>query len=193
MRQDRQERPESSSFHILAPSSLAPEGGNYRFILTTPTIRRLYLPPQPFQSCAGMSPAYLASQRTSPGFPVYAGMSLIYTLTGGPGGNFPRVCGDVCGDEPDRHAYMLDFGHIIVYLSRTQFRCMPEKAASQPTLAVHYRLHHTVLTSNLARVVKSMGDLQEAERLFREAIAMDPEFRRIPPGFRVVLERYGPF
>ena len=34
MRQDRQERPESSSFHILAPSSLGPEGGNYRFILT---------------------------------------------------------------------------------------------------------------------------------------------------------------
>lgn len=56
-----------------------------------------------------MSPAYLASQRTSPGFPVCAGVSLIYTLTGGPGGNFPRVCGDVCGDEPDRHAYMLDF------------------------------------------------------------------------------------
>ena len=34
MRQDRQERPEYSSFHILAPSSLGPEGGNYRFILT---------------------------------------------------------------------------------------------------------------------------------------------------------------
>ena len=32
------------------------------------------------------------------------------------------------GDEPDRHTYMLDFGHIIVYLSRTQFQCMPEKA-----------------------------------------------------------------
>ncbi len=43
------------------------------------------------------------------------------------------------GDEPDRHAYMLDFGHIIVYLSRTQFQCVPEKATSQPTLAVHYR------------------------------------------------------
>ena len=43
------------------------------------------------------------------------------------------------GDEPDRHAYMLDFGHIIVYLSRTQFQCMPEKATCQPTLAVHYR------------------------------------------------------
>jgi len=51
MCQDRQERPESSSFHTLAPSSLGPEGGNYRFILTTPTIRRLYLPLQPFQSC----------------------------------------------------------------------------------------------------------------------------------------------
>lgn len=36
MRQDRQERPESSSFHTLAPSSLGPKGGNYRFILTTP-------------------------------------------------------------------------------------------------------------------------------------------------------------
>lgn len=34
MRQDRQERPEYSSFHILAPSSLGPKGGNYRFILT---------------------------------------------------------------------------------------------------------------------------------------------------------------
>ena len=67
---------------------------------------------------------------------------------------FPRMR----GDEPDRHAYMLDFGQIIVYLSRTLFQCMPEKATCQPTLAVHYRLHHTVLTSNLARVVKSMGD-----------------------------------
>ena len=73
------------------------------------------------------------------GVPRTRGMSLIYTLTGGPGGNFPRVCGDMCGDEPDRHAYMLDFGHIIVYLSRTQFQCMPEKATCQPTLAVHYR------------------------------------------------------
>ncbi len=34
----------------------------------------------------------------------------------------------VCGGEPDRHAYMLDFGQIVVYLSRTFFRCMPEKA-----------------------------------------------------------------
>ena len=32
------------------------------------------------------------------------------------------------GDEPDRHAYMLDFGQIVVYLPRTQFQCMPEKA-----------------------------------------------------------------
>lgn len=32
------------------------------------------------------------------------------------------------GDEPDRHAYMLDFGQIVVYLPRTQFRCKPEKA-----------------------------------------------------------------
>ena len=95
------------------------------------------------------------------------------------------------GDEPDRHAYMLDFGHIIVYLSRTQFRCMPEKAASQPTLAVHYRLHHTVLTSNLARVVKSMGDLQEAERLFREAIAMDPEFAEYHQDFASFLSDMG--
>ena len=48
---------------------------------------------------------------------------------------FPRMR----GDEPDRHAYMLDFGQIVVYLPRTQFQCMPEKAASQPTLADHYR------------------------------------------------------
>ena len=140
-----------------------------------------------------MSPAYLASQRTSPGFPACAVRSLIYTLTGGPGGNFPRVCGDVCGDEPDRHAYMLDFGHIIVYLSRTQFQCMPEKATCQPTLAVHYRLHHTVLTSNLARVVKSTGDFQEAERLFREAIAMDPEFAEYHQDFASFLSDMGRF
>ena len=43
------------------------------------------------------------------------------------------------GDEPDRHAYMLDFGQIVVYLSRILFQCMSEKATSQPTLAVHYR------------------------------------------------------
>ena len=43
------------------------------------------------------------------------------------------------GDEPDRHAYMLDFGQIVVYLPRTQFQCMPEKATPQPTLAVHYK------------------------------------------------------
>jgi len=53
MCQDRQERPEYSSFHTLTPSSLGPEAVIHRFILTTPTIRRLYLPPQPFQSCAG--------------------------------------------------------------------------------------------------------------------------------------------
>ena len=138
----------------------APEGSNPSFYPDNPHYTEVIPTPQPFQSCAGMSPAYLASQRTSPGFPVCAGMSLIYTLTGGPGGNFPRVCGDVCGGEPDRHAYMLDFGQIIVYLSRTLFQCMPEKVTSQPTLAVHYRLHHTVLTSNLARVVKSTGDFQ---------------------------------
>lgn len=79
------------------------------------------------------------------------------------------------------------FGQIVVHLPRTQFRCMPEKATSQPTLAVHYRLHHTVLTSNLARVVKSMGDLQEAERLFREAIAMDPEFAEYHQDFASFL------
>lgn len=110
-----------------------------------------------------MSPAYLASQRTSPGFPVCAGMSPTDTLI-----------------------YWI-FGQIVVHLPRTQFRCMPEKATSQPTLAVHYRLHHTVLTSNLARVVKSMGDLQEAERLFREAIAMDPEFAEYHQDFASFL------
>lgn len=70
---------------------------------------------------------------------------------------------------------------------------MPEKAASQPTLAVHYRLHHIVLTSNLARVVKSMGDLQEAERLFREAIAMDPEFAEYHQDFASFLSDMGRF
>lgn len=40
----------------------------------------------------------------------------------------PRVWGRMRGDEPDRHAYMLDFGQIVVYLPRTQFRCKPEKA-----------------------------------------------------------------
>lgn len=45
----------------------------------------------------------------------------------------------MCGDEPDRHAYMLDFGQIVVYLPRTQFQCVPEKATSQPALAVHYK------------------------------------------------------
>ena len=103
--------------------------------------------------------------------------------------SFPRTR----GDEPDRHAYMLDFGQIIVYLSRTLFRCMPEKATSQPTLAVHCRLHHTVLTSNLARVVKSMGNLQEAERLFREAIAMDPEFAEYHQDFASFLSDMGRF
>lgn len=49
------------------------------------------------------------------------------------------------------------------------------------------KLHHTVLTSNLARVVKSMGDLQEAERLFREAIAMDPEFAEYHQDFASFL------
>ena len=41
-----------------------------------------------------------------------------------------KVAGFPCmrGDEPDRHAYMLDFGQIVVYLPRTQFRCKPEKA-----------------------------------------------------------------
>ena len=155
MRQDRQERRSPPAFISWRLHPWAPESGNYRFILTTP-LYGVYLPPQPFQSCAGMSSAYLASQRTSPGFPVYAGMSLIYTLPAARREISP-ACVGMCGDEPDRHAYMLDFGHIIVYLFRTQFRCMPEKAASQPTLAVHYRLHHTVLTSNLPRVVKSMG------------------------------------
>lgn len=41
-----------------------------------------------------------------------------------------KVAGFPCmrGDEPDRHAYMLGLGQIVVYLSRTQFQCMPEKA-----------------------------------------------------------------
>ena len=39
-----------------------------------------------------------------------------------------------------------------------------------------HNIHHTVLTSNLARVVQSMGDTAEAERLFRAAIDMDPNF-----------------
>lgn len=39
-----------------------------------------------------------------------------------------------------------------------------------------HNIHHTVLTSNLARVVQAMGDLTESERLFRAAIAMDPKF-----------------
>ena len=43
------------------------------------------------------------------------------------------------GDESDRHAYMLDFGQIVVYLSRILFQWMSEKATFQPTLAVHYR------------------------------------------------------
>lgn len=137
-----------------------------------------------------MSATLLVRRRV---FPVCAGMRLIYALTGGPGGNFPRVCGDVCGDEPDRHAYMLDFGQIVVYLPRTRFQCVPEKATSQPTLAVHCRLHYTVLTSNLARVVKSMGDLQEAERLFREAIAMDPEFAEYHQDFASFLSDMGRF
>lgn len=170
-----------------------PVGGNPSFYPDNPHYTEVIPTPATVSVMRGMSPAYLASQRTSPGFPVCAVRSLIYTLTGGPGGNFPRVCGDVCGDEPDRHAYMLDFGQIIVYLSRTQFPCMPEKAASQPTLAVHYRLHHTVLTSNLARVVKSMGDLQEAERLFREAIAMDPEFAEYHQDFASFLSDMGRF
>ena len=42
----------------------------------------------------------------------------------GKAAGFPRTR----GDEPDRHAYMLDFGQIVVYLSRTQVQCMLEKA-----------------------------------------------------------------
>lgn len=42
----------------------------------------------------------------------------------GKAAGFPRTR----GDEPDRHAYMLDFGQIVVYLPRTQFQCVPEKA-----------------------------------------------------------------
>lgn len=41
-----------------------------------------------------------------------------------------KVAGFPCmrGDEPDRHAYMLDFGQIVVYLPRILFQCVPEKA-----------------------------------------------------------------
>lgn len=127
MCQDRQERPESSSFHILAPSSLGPGGRQLSFYPDNPHYTEVTSAPQPFQSCAGMSPAYLASQRTSPGFPVCAGMNLIYTLTGGPGGNFPRVCGDVCGDKPDRHAYILDLVKLLYICPVLNFGACPRR------------------------------------------------------------------
>lgn len=38
------------------------------------------------------------------------------------------------------------------------------------------KLHHTVLVSNLARVVQAIGDFTEAEKLYRKAISMDPMF-----------------
>lgn len=38
------------------------------------------------------------------------------------------------------------------------------------------QIHHTVLTSNLARVASSAGDARESEGLFRAAIEMDPMF-----------------
>lgn len=50
MRQDRQERPEYSSFHTLAPSSLGPEGGNPSFYPDNPHYTEVTSAPQPFQS-----------------------------------------------------------------------------------------------------------------------------------------------
>lgn len=55
------------------------------------------------------------------------------------------------------------------------------------------QLHHTVLTSNLARVVKEMGDFKEAERLFREAIAMDPKFAEYHQDLASFLSDMGRF
>lgn len=37
-------------------------------------------------------------------------------------------------------------------------------------------LHHTVLVSNLAHVIHLIGDFTEAEKLYRQAISMDPMF-----------------
>lgn len=48
--------------------------------------------------------------------------------------------------------------------------------ASLRSSAYTGKLHHTVLTSNLARVVTEMRDYQEAEHLLRETIDMDPLF-----------------
>ncbi len=70
MCQDRQERPESSSFHTLTPSSLGPEGGNYRFILTTPTIRRLLLPRNRFSHAWSGSRFGAQKRRTPKGSPL---------------------------------------------------------------------------------------------------------------------------
>ena len=57
-------------------------------------------------------------------FPVCAGVSRSRSVVHVVPSGFPRMR----GDEPDRHAYMLDFGQIVVYLPRTQFQCVPEKA-----------------------------------------------------------------
>lgn len=38
------------------------------------------------------------------------------------------------------------------------------------------QMHHAVLTSNLARVTHSLGDIDEAERCYRSVITMDPNF-----------------
>ncbi|MDT3767182.1 hypothetical protein QS713_03760 [Gleimia hominis] len=38
------------------------------------------------------------------------------------------------------------------------------------------KLHHTVLTSNQARVVEAIGDSNEAERLYERAVLLDPKF-----------------
>lgn len=92
------------------------------------------------------------------------------------------------GDEPDRHAYVLDCGQIIVYLSRTLFQCMPEKATCQPTLAVHYRrlsstqvcLKHTDFSGsslcNSIDVQVALNDLQARfpnDELINEAVHLN--------------------
>ncbi|WP_166984906.1 tetratricopeptide repeat protein [Canibacter zhoujuaniae] len=55
------------------------------------------------------------------------------------------------------------------------------------------KLHHTVLTSNLARVIASMGDFRKAEWLFREAIAMDPLFAEYHQDLASFLSDMGRF
>lgn len=83
MCQDRQERPEYSSFHTLTPSSLGPEGGNYRFILTTPTIRRVNLPRNRF-SHAWLGSSFGAQKRHPQWVPYAQGPQLRPGSTGIP-------------------------------------------------------------------------------------------------------------